>query len=103
MTQGNLFSSPLPPHCTRSAPRFDGSTIAPEDVVRLTGQLARVKALMGDGAWRTLREIAEAVGGSEAGVSARCRDLRKRRFGAHTVERRRVAGGLFEYRIEVGK
>jgi hypothetical protein len=81
---------------------FDGVTFDPAlDGHRLTGQLARVYALMADGHWRTLRQIAAAAGGTEAAVSARLRDLRKSKFGGHTVERRRVAGanGLWEYRV----
>lgn len=83
---------------------FDGPTYEPEkDQVRLGKQMGLVKGLMLDGRWRGLEEIAEAVGGSEAGVSARLRDLRKSRFGGHTVERRRVDGGLFEYRVLITK
>lgn len=62
-------------------------------------QLARVRALMEDGQWRTLRQIAEAVfPASEAGVSARLRDLRK---DGLKVERERVAPGrsLWRYRV----
>jgi hypothetical protein len=85
--------------------RFAGATYEPEcDAERLGGQLARVRGLMRDGRWRTLREITEAVGGSEAGVSARLRDLRKAKFGGHAVERRRRGDprcGLFEYSLEV--
>jgi hypothetical protein len=44
-----------------------------------------MKALMSDGKPLTLRQIAEAVNGSEAGVSARLRDLRKERFGRHLI------------------
>ena len=79
---------------------FDGPDVQPEDVARLTGQLARVRLAMEGGVWRSLAELAEACGGSsEAGVSARLRDLRKPRFGAHTVERRRRTQGLWEYRV----
>ena len=78
----------------------DGSTFdANLDGARLTGQHAKVKGLMADGRWRTLARIAEVVGGSEAGVSARLRDLRKSKFGGHTVDRRRLSGGLYEYRV----
>ena len=51
---------------------------------------------MGDQHWRTLHEIASWVGGSETGISARLRDLRK---DGYTVNRRRVTGanGLWEY------
>ena len=66
---------------------------------RLAGQLLRVFELMRDGKWRTLRQIQEYAGGSESGASARIRDLRKPRFGAYTVERRRRTAGIWEYRL----
>lgn len=82
---------------------FDGRTFEPHhDAIRLSGQLARVRDLMSDQRWRTLAEIVDAVGGSEAGVSARLRDLRKSRFGGFTVDRRRrgaPSAGLWEYRV----
>ena len=87
---------------TQTELRFDGHTYdASLDAERLSGQLLRVWSLMRDGKWRTLAEIAEAVGGSEAGVSARLRDLRKPRYGAMTVERRRseLHNGLWLYRL----
>lgn len=91
MTQPSLF--------TRS-PRFDGDTFdAALDQDRLASQLDRVKRLMSDGRYRTLAEIRAAVGGSEAGISARLRDLRKHRNGCHTVDRRRRTTGTFEYRV----
>ena len=87
----------------QSSLSFDGATLVPAlDRERLMGQLAHVLALMSDGKWRTLREIADAPNKaySDAGVSARLRDLRKPRFGGYTVERRRVSdSGLFEYRV----
>jgi hypothetical protein len=86
-----------------SPPRFNGPAYDHErDSQRLTGQIQRVFALMSDGAWRTLREIAEATGDPEASVSAQLRHLRKPRFGSHTVERRRrgvESSGLWEYRL----
>jgi DNA-binding Lrp family transcriptional regulator len=82
---------------------FAGSTFEPEhDEVRLTSQLQRVRALMLDGKWRTLREIAAEVQGSEAGVSARIRDLRKPGNGGFVIERKRVGdlkAGLHAYRM----
>lgn len=81
---------------------FDGATYEPgHDQARLAGQLSRVQALMRDGRWRTLSALTHIVGGSEAGVSARLRDLRKPRFGSHTIERQRLKGGLFCYRMKV--
>jgi hypothetical protein len=82
------------------APRFDGSTYDHNrDGERLTGQLQRVFAAMSDGNWRTLAELSGLAGGTEAAVSARLRDLRKERFGGHTVEREYVADGLWRYRL----
>lgn len=67
--------------------------------------MKRVLSLMSDGKWRTLSEIHEAVGGTEASVSARLRDLRKPKFGGYTVLRRRVGDprrGMWEYKLDEG-
>ncbi len=83
-----------------TAPYFDGETYEPEhDEARLTGQLLRVYTLMRDGQWRGLSEISCEADCSEASASARLRDLRKARFGGLTVERQRLDGGLFRYRL----
>ncbi len=83
---------------------FDGRTYDPaHDEQRLKSQLGRVYNLMCDGGWRTLAEIHEEVGGSQPGVSARLRDLRKEKFGAYQVLRRRrydPSSGLFEYQLK---
>lgn len=79
---------------------FDGETYDPEfDRLRLTTLFNRVKRLMSDEVWRTLRQISDATGGSEASVSARLRDLRKARFGGYVVDRKRIVGGLHKYRV----
>lgn len=79
---------------------FDGFTYEPDkDLSRLKTQLWRVMAVMADGRWHTLHDLAERAEGSEASVSARLRDLRKPRFGGWEVERMRVDGGLFAYRL----
>lgn len=90
--QPTLFEKPLP---------FAGQTYDYEkDCKRLTGQLQRVREAMKSGEWFTLSKLQGIVGGSEAGISARIRDLRKASFGGYNVERRRVAeSGLWEYRI----
>ncbi len=83
-------------------PHRDGHTYDhARDARRLSGQHARVLACMRDGIYRTLAEIAAATGDPEASVSARLRDLRKDRFGAHEVERRYVKDGLWAYRLIV--
>ena len=79
---------------------FDGKTYEPgRDYVRLNGQMLKVFQFMQDARWHTLREIADAAEGSEAAVSARLRDLRKVKYGNHTVEREHVVNGLFRYRL----
>lgn len=85
-------------------PHRDGETYVHErDARRLAGQHCRVLALMRDGRWRSLSDIAEQTGDPEASVSARLRDLRKPRFGGFIVEREYVARGLFRYRLKVGQ
>ena len=81
---------------------FDGQTFDPVlDGPRLTSQLDRVRAVMEQESWMTLREIADRTGDPESSISARLRDLRKPKFGEHQVERRRRRlgrRGLWEYR-----
>ena len=79
---------------------FSGKTFdAALDGERLNSALGKVYAVMLDHQWHTLDELAAKAGCSPQGASARCRDLRKPRFGGHVVERRRVEGGLWVYRL----
>jgi hypothetical protein len=82
---------------------FDGNTYEPElDRDRLGKQFRAVFTLMQDARWRTLGEIEAALGFPQASISARLRDFRKQRFGAHEVLRRRrgeAVRGLFEYQL----
>lgn len=79
---------------------FNGADYVPaRDNPRLTKQIERVYHTMLDGQWRTLDGIAVTTGDPPASVSAQLRHLRKRRFGGHTVERRHLGGGLYEYRL----
>src|SRR5262245_3718677 len=79
----------------------DGKTYEPEfDFRRLNRQSRLVYDVISDGLWHTLSEIAERTEQPEASVSARLRDLRKERFGKHTIDRQRAGdGGLFRYRL----
>jgi hypothetical protein len=89
--QASLF--PLPAY-------FDGKTYEPQvDQKRLETLLGRVEYALKGGRWWTLRDLADVCGGSEASVSARLRDLRKPRFGGHRIERKRLEGGLYAYRM----
>lgn len=90
-------------HARAEGARIDGETFERKlDGERLSGQLARVLAVMRDGEWRTLDELSELTDSPPASVSARLRDLRKPRFGRFDVQRQRrgdPASGLFEYRL----
>lgn len=81
---------------------FDGATFDhARDSERLGDQMRNVFALMQDGEYRTLAQIAFFTFSPESSVSARLRDLRKPRFGAHTVNRRYVGNGLYQYQLLV--
>lgn len=83
---------------------FAGATYdAKYDCARLTGQLLVITELMSDGKWRTLGEIQDATGYGESSISAQLRNLRKPRFGSHTVNKRSRGNreqGLYEYQVE---
>lgn len=81
-------------------PLFDGATFNEAlDQGRLSHQFQAVFSLMSDGAWRTPAQMEAATGFNWASIGARLRDCRKPKFGGHVVERRRLGGGLFEYRL----
>lgn len=85
-------------------PHPDGDTFdLARDGDRLRKQHERVWAVMRDGQWRTLPALATATRCPEASVSARLRDFRKAKFGGHTVERRYLHDGLWEYRLLVNE
>ena len=79
---------------------FDGETYVPAmDKPRLNAQMTRVMGIMADGKWRTLRDLEAITGDPQASISARLRDLRKAKFGGHTVDRLRISGGTYQYRL----
>lgn len=84
----------------RREERFDGATYEPvRDRERLTAQLDRVRKVMESGKKVTLTYLARVCDCSEASVSARLRDLRKKRFGGFTIERTYKEKGVFEYQM----
>jgi hypothetical protein len=83
---------------------FGGETFDPErDGERLSRQLHEVRMFMlsRKGQWFSLCEISGALGFPEASISARLRDLRKKKFGRWAVEARRRDGlrATWEYRL----
>lgn len=101
-----VLDTPKPPTSPVEPFRADGGTFSPPlDSERLGREMRACIAVLGDGGWFTLRELLTAcrvwasdpLAFSEAGLSARLRDLRKARYGRQTVERRRRGSG-WEYR-----
>jgi hypothetical protein len=80
---------------------FDGKTVTKKDEGRLNVQLDKVRRAMFSGAWKTLEELEREVEAPQASISARMRDLRKVKFGAYTIDRRKKAGckATYEYRL----
>jgi predicted transcriptional regulator len=97
MSELNLFNQP----------DFSGPDYVPDlDKARLTGQIERIFNCMKDGNWRSLQEIESITDDGQASVSAQMRNLRKNKFGEHTVLKRRRGAeksGLFEYQLIVNQ
>ena len=92
--------------CLNLAVHFDGESYEPaEDRNRLKAQIVHVYELMSGHQWWSISQLCDAIWkrgmhASQQSVSARIRDLRKERFGAHTVDRRRRnKRGDWEYRL----
>jgi hypothetical protein len=83
--------------------RMDGPEYQPEhDQERLNLQHEAIRDLMLDGTHRTLGEISAVTGYPESSISAQLRHLRKPRFGAYVVTKRRRGNekrGLYEYHV----
>ena len=62
-------------------------------------QIDRVLSALRSHPWATLPELADATGDPVASISAQLRNLRKEEHGAHTINRRRRKGNLFEYSL----
>ena len=90
----------IPNNAASSSPLFQQrQQESVEHAPRIARLLDRVRALMRDGRPRTLRQIADACGGSEAGVGARLRELRSQGW---TVDKVHHGGGLYLYTLTGG-
>jgi hypothetical protein len=92
-----------------TGPDFDGETYDPiTDYERLSQQLKDVWDVLTRNTerWWTITGLCETIQEekrryhSEAGISARLRDLRKPKYGRYVVERKSLGGGLFAYRLD---
>lgn len=83
--------------------RTFGPAFVPEvDEGRILTQMEKIKAyLLSTHQWYTLAEIEAYTGYPQASISSQLRHLRKPKFGAYTVtKRRRVeGGGTWEYKL----
>lgn len=80
--------------------KFHGSDYDHErDGVRLGNQANQVFELMKDGRWRSIREVSIAINQPETSVSAQLRNLRKQRFGGHTVNKVHIGEGFWRYQL----
>ena len=75
---------------------------------KLSAHIAAVRSVMRSRSWITLREIELALMKRNIfielqSVSARVRDLRKDKFGAHRVDRRYAGNGVWEYKLYPAK
>jgi hypothetical protein len=83
-------------------PPRDGATYDHEqDGPRLFQQAADVWSAMHDGRWYSLQALHEMTGYPTQSISARIRDFRKKRFGAHIVDKKRhgLYRGTWFYRL----
>jgi hypothetical protein len=85
------------------SPHFNGPSYDPAlDHKRLAKQHEVIRDIMLDGRFRTLEEIELLTGYPQASISAQLRHLKKLRFGAHRLVKRRRGDrtrGLYEYQI----
>ena len=83
---------------------FDGADYVHErDGKRLAGNHYKLKELMQDEKYRTLREISSLIHVPEASVSAALRDFRKEKFGKHVLNKKYLGNGLYSYQLILNK
>jgi len=68
---------------------------------KLQDALSRQFYIMLKGNWHRLHELADELGILETTVSANMRIFRRKTHGRHTVNKRYVGNGLWEYQLEI--
>ena len=63
-----------------------------------TTQRQFVAKVLGTGRWVSLKDFSGAKG-TDSSISARIRDARKKAHGAHVVECKRFADGVWRYKL----
>lgn len=83
---------------------FDGADYVHErDGKRLANNHFKLKGLMQDEKFRTLREISTLIDVPEASVSAALRDFRKEKFGNNILNKKYLGNGLYSYQLILNK
>lgn len=81
---------------------FEGEDYSPErDYSRFKRQQDIIFDYMQDGEWRTVQDICDKFDFQPVTVTARLRGFRAEKNGGHTVEKRYIENGLWEYRVLV--
>jgi len=62
-------------------------------------QLQQVLQILQLGSWVTLYSMASLIGASDAGISARVRDLRKSQHGGYNIIKRKISKSTWQYRL----
>ncbi len=97
MSQPDLFDQQHPTFGPAYEPKVDAEPVRK--------QHATIRDwMLGHGRWRTLAEIAVALGYPEGSIGAQLRHLRKAKFGSYDMKKRRRIVGLevtrvWEYRV----
>jgi hypothetical protein len=76
---------------------FGPTYVESRDGARIHHQMDAIHEYIRDGHWFTLDEVEDVLDYPQASISAQLRHLRKPQFGGHTIEKRYVGDGLWEY------
>ncbi len=82
-------------------PDFKGATYRRGvDGKRLGGQFERIWAIMRDGEYHTIAEVAEKTGDPAQSVGRQIRYIRSKPRGSHVLEREYRGNGLYAFRVD---
>ena len=70
------------------------------DGERLEGQFERVWAIMRDGEYHTIQEVAVTTGDPAQSVARQIRYIRSKARGGHVLEREHRGRGLYAFRVD---
>ena len=72
------------------------------DGERLEGQFERVWAIMRDGEYHTIQEVAAKTGDPAQSVARQMGHIRSKARGGHVLEREHWGQGLYAFRVNFG-